>query len=273
MNKIQQRLEAEFTALGIPFGEPGFDAHSNFLRAEQGDSQFLGKYAEFVVHRSYDDVYLQTVRPKIESIANFLASALKMDGRKGACIDASQALSRMLDKLGIWNTMIKGALTISFNPTSGVKRKYFPPIMAPGNMAKAGHVWLVAPPFIVVDVTAKFQPYASGEEEHLPECVLIESLKPCAYDENDLAEHEYRQMLGAYLGRRPNLEDVLRSDPGISSRIAVLGYGEAFVRDVTLKYVSVAGSASDGPLDSMRSLQLNGKYPKEIFSEYLGSLK
>src|SRR5258708_3092372 len=98
-----QKLDRVFSRLGINFDVPGFHDTPEFKRAEQDNPTLLETYGDFVEARSYSASYLAWARPIILDAAAYLHRELVRDGRPGACIDASIALSQFLDRLGVWN--------------------------------------------------------------------------------------------------------------------------------------------------------------------------
>ena len=167
------RLTADFTANGIPIDKPGFYDHPQFIAIEKSFPIYLNNYARFVQQRSYDGFYLDRARREIPIIANALHRELLSDGRQGACVDASAALSRILEKEGYWNFVVKGSLTITFASTSRIPNRYFWSVDQ-GDFV-AGHAWVFAPPFKVLDITIRQQGHTRHEREYLPDSVLAES--------------------------------------------------------------------------------------------------
>ncbi len=264
----QRDLEAIFGSYGIPLDKPGFYDHRNFLTQEKQDPCFLGKYAEYVLCREYDSEYLTSARAEIEALGGHLYDELLRDGRKGACVDLSGSFSRMLDELGVWNFPVKGSLTVTFDSETGLPRAYFPPIMSGRNRAVAGHCWVYAPPFVVVDLTLSAQPYTRNEALHLPSYVMLEELDGADLEVMDLMESEAQQIFVNSYGRFPSKQDLDRIDPGIFDRAKSLGLGKACIGKAQLKYASLGMGASDCSLNQITSLQLSGKYPAQVFQEY-----
>src|SRR6266702_523451 len=201
----QKRLERAFRNRSIDFSRPGFCDDEPFLRAERLDARFLETYARYVEVRTYDDVYLTNAREKIEIVAEAVRSAVASDGRSGACVHASGMVARMLDRLQVWNYVAKVTLTITFGP-SGHEPQYFW-VLDEGNFV-ASHAIVVAPPYSVVDVTVKHQPYPRDKRALLPEIVLADQLEPSTWAADDLANP---QLLNAVRAAGMRLEDYLKS--------------------------------------------------------------
>lgn len=257
-------FEHDFKERGIPTDNPGFCDHPNFLATEALDPSFLTNYAAFVARRPYDPAYLDSARITISNAAEMLYQVLLKHGRLGACVDISGILSRILDQEGIWNCPIKGSLTIDFPAESGLESSYFWSVDH-GNFV-AGHAWIFAPPFTVVDVAIKQQPYRQPKLTYLPEKILSEDRQSVAVSLGDIASPSVQaEMLMHGIPREhhldvsvPQLADMLKVFPAIS----VPG-----LRDSRLKYTPVAVGMPDVPFEQMRNMDFNGKTPWELYNE------
>ena len=150
-SETHDQLRREFAGLGIPMDAPGFYDHPAFVAIEKKNPKFLEAYAKFVQSRPIDRTYIAQVRQVVGIVGPMWNEELVLDGRLGACIDLSMVLSRTLESGGVWNYVVKGALTIEFPKNSGYGKTYFWPI----DIAKvaAGHVWVCAPPYSIIDLT------------------------------------------------------------------------------------------------------------------------
>lgn len=270
MNELAE-LEAVFGKLEINVRQPGFYDEPAFIAAEAQDPRFLEKYAEYVATRSYSEEYLEQARHVVLGLGRFLFEKLREDGRKGACIDAGMALSRMLEREGIWNYVVKGALTIHFDTSTRLAPTHFCPIMASGNPATAGHVWVVAPPFKVIDVSVAFQPYSRGESRYIRECILAQKTESDSVEWQDIIDPECVPEFLRSTGRLPTLEDVENMFPGLLRCVSVFGVHSIRLPKTVLKYTASGIGASVEPLEKIRSLSLSGRYPEEVYREFLGS--
>lgn len=230
----------------------------------------LEAYADFVEDREYGDEYLSSAKAAIERTARFLFERLVADGRKGACVDASCVLSRFLERQGVWNYVVKGALTIVFPPGANLKPRHFCPIMATGNPAVAGHAWVCAPPFRVVDLTVALQPYEHGEEHYLGDMLLEEAGVPVSVTAADLFDPNPAYHL-RYGRPFPSLDDAKRECPALFKRIDRYGALEVTRGQTCLRYFATAISASDTPLETARNLQLSGKWPIDLWQDFESS--
>jgi hypothetical protein len=256
----QKRLERAFQNRSIDFSHPGFCDDEPFLRAERLDARFLETYARYVEVRTYDDSYLAIARKKVEIVAEAVRNAVASDGRSGACVHASGMVARMLDRLDIWNYVAKSTLTISFGAT-GHESQYFW-VLDDGNFV-ASHAIVVAPPFGVVDVTIKQQPYPPDKRALLPEIVLANRLEWSTWAPDDLANP---QLLGAVSAAGMRFGDYLKSaHPQMLEVMSALPARLLRAGDVALKYVPVAIGGFVEQLEELTGYEPCGRTAIEIF--------
>src|ERR1051325_826157 len=214
MRQAADALTAIFARFNIDTRLPGFYDSPQFRAEEARNPQFLSLYNDFVVTRTYDAEYRDGVRDRVTKLAQFMSRELHADGRLGACVDASAVAMRILESEGLWCCMFKGGLRIDFPPATNLRAQFFFPLMRPDNPAVAGHAWLVAPPFSIVDLTLSGQPFRSDEQRRLlPPVVLVENAeraRPATLTE--LAEPELLELYVRHLGRRPTFADVVPPD-------------------------------------------------------------
>ncbi|MDW5419084.1 hypothetical protein R6242_21155 [Iodobacter sp. CM08] len=181
--RVCSQMEEFFASKKIPI-TPGMHDHANFLKEENKNPRLLDSLARYIEVRSYTDEYLADARQKIQIVVDAVYQAVKNDGRLGACVDASGMIGRMLDALCIWNYVAKVSLTIDYPEASDKKSTQFWSIDQ--RNFDAPHVVVVAPPFSVIDVTVKLQPYSNNESAYLPNFVLADETKPARWNVNDL---------------------------------------------------------------------------------------
>lgn len=261
-------LAQDFRSRGIPTNAPGFCDDPSFLAVERSDPGYLNNYAAFIAKRPYTPEYLSRAQATISKAASLLHSELIQTGRLGACVDISGILSRILDREGIWNCGVKGSLTVTFPSETGIKPRYFWSVDH-GNFV-AGHAWVFAPPYTVLDVSVKQQPYGEKECAFLPETVLSVETTPATVDVEDIVSPSARmEMLRhgvppsqhLYYGA-PCIPDIFSAFPPIS----VPG-----LHGATLKYSPVAIHAPDGSFEEMRNMTFNGLTPWELYSSKLSA--
>ena len=259
-SSAQKALERAFQKRSIDFSRPGFCDAEPFLRAERLDARFLETYARYVEVRPYDDTYLNMARRKIEIVAEAVRSAVASDGRMGACVHASGTVARMLDRLQIWNYVAKATLTITFG-TSDHEPQYFW-VLDEGNFV-ASHAIVVAPPYGVVDVTVKQQPYPPDIGALVPEIVLADQFEHSTWTPDDLANPVLQMAVramgvpfGDYLKRtQPQMLEVMSALP---ARLVLAG-------SVELKYVPVAIGGFVEQLEELTGYQPGGRAAIDIF--------
>ena len=243
--ETHDQLRREFAELGIPMDDPGFYDHRVFVAIEKKNPEFLEAYAKFVQSRPIDYTYIARVRRVVGIVAPMLNEELVLDGRLGACIDMSMVLSRILECESVWNYVVKGALTIEFPKNSGYANTYFWPIDI--RKVAAGHVWVCAPPYSIIDLTIHQQPFGGDRLKHLPPFVLSESAERYSPTIVDICSPEVvsdLQRRGAPLTNetlyhiQPNLRGIFQSFPATVERH----------NSTILNYAPCAITASDRPL-------------------------
>ena len=251
-----------FRRLEIPTSDPGFCDHPSFLELERQNPELLNLYAAFVARSRYSPEYLERAEVKIRRAAQALHRELLAHGRLGACVDISGILSRILDREGIWNTCVKGSLTISFPPESGIGPRYF--WSCDRGEFVAGHAWLLAPPFTVVDISARQQPYEGLESNYIPEYVLSNDSEPTHVEVEDIISPEVRlAMVQQGIPPDRHLEFGARYVPGIFAAIPPIMVPG--MDGSSLKYSPVAINAPDCPLEEMRNMDFGGMTPWELY--------
>lgn len=254
----------------IDISEPGFFDDPNFLAFEKEDPRFLICYAKYVYGKKYNSEYLKNAEQKIIKVCEIMYSELVKDGRKGACIDLSVVLARILDKLGVWNFVVKGAVAIEFPENSQLEAAYYWPLDT--NDAKAGHVWIYAPPFKVIDLTLHEQPYPNSEQNYLPDKTLLKKHIPVNFSIKDLCSPEFRTLM-AMEGFPLSLQGVYRINPEIKRFVSTFKISSVLEHKGTkVNYIPCAVGGSDRPLEEIESLNLSGKTGYEVYKESIEPL-
>lgn len=261
-------LSKVFSRYDIPSTDPGFCDHPAFLKLETRNPELLNLYAAFVAKKTYSADYLSWARGVITRSATALHAELVRNGRQGACVDVSGILSRILDREGVWNVGVKGSLTIQFPKESGLETQYFWS-SDEGNFV-AGHAWLLAPPFTVVDISVRQQPYKSAMKHYLPEMVLSEESRRVDVFVEDIVSPSVRQaMLRCGIPKEHHLTACARYVPGIFEAIPPVLVPA--MDGTILKYSPVAIHAPDKPLEEMENMDFGGLTPWELYTRKLRS--
>lgn len=260
-----QAIELEYERLGISTAHPGFYDEPAFVRAEQLDGRFLNTYARYVQRRQYTTEYLAKADSIVRLVSGHLFDELCRDGRLGACIDASMVLSRILDREDVWNYVVKGALTIDFGTGPDDVRHFWP--IDEGTVATAAHVWVVAPPFAIVDITVSRQPCGERLRGRLPELILETGNTPAEVTAHDICSPGTRRE-GARQGFHGE-RVIYGYEPELLRFFPVFPATMVKRDQLSLKYVPCAIGASDGPLEAITSLRLSGRTGLEIYKDLI----
>ena len=165
------KISGMLRAKGVRIDRIAFYNEDAFRVVERHDPIFLQYYAAWVRSRPRDTAYEERVRKILPAVAEAVASEVARDGKVGVCIDVSMMLLKMLEAQDIWCYAAAGALTIASKlriPIRFCKYDVRP---------TAGHYWIVAPPFEIVDITLPYQLWHGAEREILPSLVLLETAK------------------------------------------------------------------------------------------------
>ena len=183
-NSSIKNIIKDFNLKNINISEVGFYDDCNFFKVEMKNPTYCLNYAKYVKDREYSEEYLKKARKKIPIIVDELHKELVKDGTFGACRNSSMILSRILEKEGFWNYIVNGSLSIFYPNKSKFKNDYF--FYREVSHSNIGHVWVVAPPFGVIDISIKQQCWDKNKIKLIPNIVLSESLKTEHYKTNDI---------------------------------------------------------------------------------------
>lgn len=247
--------------MGLATDMPGFYQDSLFLRAEQRQTAYINKYARFVRDRDYSNSYLSKSETTIRHVATSLRLELQKDGRSNLCVAASKVLSKMLERLGIWNFVIAGSLVVScWQKGRDHRRCFYTFDVQPGDVA---HAWVVAPPFQIIDLTLQQQWYKGFNREVLPKMLLQRDTVKSKAHVGDLCTPALRRGL--------NLKGIADEDildlicPSFRLFSSVFAPEGVYTKSALLKYIPVRIITPEGDLDGLQSLTLNKKNPTRLF--------
>lgn len=151
-------VKARLAAAGVPTQKPGFFDHPNFLAQEQVSPEYLENYHRFVRSVPLDDLYTDRAKVLVPEIARGVAAYFASQNKLGACQLASMALSRALDDVGVWNCCMQGAFSARLAGVPESARTFHAfQAEATATGTVYGHAWVYAPPYYVVDVSARLQ--------------------------------------------------------------------------------------------------------------------
>ncbi|BAL97221.1 hypothetical protein [Rubrivivax gelatinosus] len=255
-------IERDFLARRVPLDSPGFYDHPNFMEVERANPCYLNNYARYVHDRQRTPAYDEHVRQTVPIVARVFHEHLKANGRLGACVDISGMISRALEMEGIWNFVVKGSLTIEFPREAKIAPKFFWSVDA--GQFTAAHAWVVAPPYFIVDVAIRLQPYSEGEERYLPEviCSYAETLTTGTLD--DVVSPEVRTCL-AFMGI-PKARQLSKASPNTPNFMKVFPARLFKFGETAMKFVPVATTAPDTRFQDMCAMLFDGKTGFELYA-------
>jgi hypothetical protein len=266
MTKLSRtQIERALSKHGIDYSAPGFYDTPAFKAVEKEHPTFVMSYAEYVDSLTFPDDYLARARKSATEAAEFMHLALVKDGRRGACIDASGTLQRILEREGIWNYFVVGGLRVEFPASSRIPDIHFWPLVHPDNPAQTGHAWLRVPPFAVIDITLPIQEYSAKVAAYFGNYVITEESVPYEAEAGDLFENELVELLIKKNGHHPTLRNL---PPSQIEFMTIFPAFEIQYRQLRLKYIPMRISAMDAGLEGMKNLCLSGKYPLELYKEF-----
>lgn len=253
-----------FKSLGIPTSDIAFYNHPKFLEAEIQNPKLIELYAAFVRLRPRDDAYEEYARKIVPLVAQILAEEIQSDGQLGACVDAAQMLNKILEELGIWSYLVQGSMTIS-EPSLPCPTYFWlfdeKPI--------PGHVWVTAPPFDVIDITLKAQPYERHEADLLPIVVVSEGEMRIRPESTEFLEPS---ILASALSRvgGPIKTVHERAYPGMMSAVNFFPSWQLKKGKLILRYATGGISLSDAPnLTAIKNRKWNGRHAFAVLSDII----
>ncbi len=255
-------IQRDFLARGVVTDAPGFYDQPAFMAHERANPKYLNNYARFVHERPRSIEYDAYVRKIAPLVTDVYQEELKRNGRLGACVDISALVSRALEREGIWNFIVKGSLTITFPPASHIGAKYFWSFDT--NQFVAAHAWVAAPPFFVLDVAVRLQPYAGKEARYLPRIVCEDGERIVRATVDDIVAPEVQMQLSAR--GIPTSKQLQYASPETPAFIATFPTRLIDFQGTELKYIPVATTAPDLPFEKMRSMSFDGKSGYEVYA-------
>jgi hypothetical protein len=262
-------IRAEFLRRGIPVEKPGFYDHPAFLQLKAEDPEALCAYARYVIEQPYAPEYFPFAENTIHIVSGILYRELVLDGRLGACIDTSMVMSRILDRLGVWNFIVNGAVTTVYPQESSLTNGYYWPIHK--SSAQAGHAWISAPPFSVVDMTIGRQPQDFHPHDFVPDFVYSKERADFPVYIDDICSEAVRAEMAAR-GTPISLEGLFREHPRLQAFFAAFP-GTLYSHNGALyEYIPVDVLEPIGPLEAITDLCLNGKFGHQIWKEKIAPL-
>ena len=259
--KLSKSLQRIFANKKIPYDNPGFCDHPAFLAEERNNPRFLEAYALYIETKKYTPEYLASAKHKIQVATEIIHRALEEDERRGACIDISMILSRILERLSVWNYIAKTTLTITFPDGCGLVPQYFWGVDE--GAFDAPHAIVVAPPFGIIDISVKHQPYNANQSKFLPTYVLTTDFERARYSIDDIVSPVASEHLRSY-GLTP-AEFIRQQRPSILEVANNLPSRSINYSGTVLKYVIIAVTGVVESLENMNGYKPAGKTAMELY--------
>lgn len=220
----------KFGRMGIDVSKPGFYDTPIFVEAERNERYIRETYADFVNGMPLSERYRADARNKVGELCEFISKRLPADPRgERLSLQIASVMSRILDKEGIWNYIVRGAFSVQ-SRTDAVA--YVRPFKTFSVKPAPDHAWLCVPPFKIVDVLGNV-PRDTNRV-----CVLEEAPAPATVDLTDLVEPEYRREFEKSAGRNLDLRELERLKPRYFISMRRYGIYQIRKRDLLLKYTS-----------------------------------
>lgn len=265
-------MPSRFALLRLDKSKPGFYDDPVFLAAEQRDTSLLDAYAGYIDELSFDADYLGYARARVVASARFLHERLIADGRKGACVDMSQMLSRFLEQQGVWNYIVKGAAAVYPATHTGMTAAFHWLYDSQADeQSVAPHAWVCAPPCNVVDLTLGRQENA-GDDRLLQEPIVAEGARRGSPRIEEVFDPPIRAAYARQLGRPITMSDLVKVDKALVTKLQQRGTWEVELPVVLIRYVGVAVTAPDQPFEMARGWLLGGKSGWELWREFESTL-
>lgn len=230
-----------FRELGIDISQPGFYDQPNFVAQERRDSRFAERYAEWVLLRERDQTYDARVQTIVPQVTNILQRRIVQHGWYGACIAMTAILTRILDRLGIWNIPMRGSASVY---AEGASRHFAIIDQNEGAGFDTGHMWVIAPPYDVIDVTLHYQRWRGDAfQRHVPPIILGKGLANVKARAQDVIAPELRSQMP----RDPDIHYTVFPD---QRRVLETFAAKKFISGSTdIRYVPAGVSFPDLPLE------------------------
>lgn len=236
------QLLRRFASVGIDTSAPGFFDDRQFVAEECRDRRFLELYSEWVVHRERTADYDAHVREVLAKLAPIISARLDRYQWFGSCIAVTGILTRMLDRLGVWNTVMKGS--VSIRNSDGQSRHFAIVDEHEGRGYETGHYWFVAPPFDIVDLSLYHQRWRRGDEAFqtlAPKVVLAER--------TEIVKTRADDVIAPALIRSGADAEMHRALPDQKRFGAIFPPRRGVLDGLVLRYVASGSTALDVPLE------------------------
>lgn len=261
-------LTADFKAAGIDPNRFGFYDQLAFLARESASPAYLTRYAEWVITRPIAPDYAAHVRAVVPKLAHLLATAFAAYDARGRCIAASCMMTRMLDRLQVWSFGIFGSVVLEV-PALDLRRTIHTIAFKGASRKVAGHAWVCAPPFLVVDFSLALQHWDPPIARLIPDVVLAESQASAVHASVEDCVSDGVRALFAQTEGWPDPFLHHRLDPRLAGFHQRFPARDVMVPDLQMRFVPVVVQQ---PAERLEQMELNGveQAGRTIWNNYVG---
>jgi hypothetical protein len=190
---------ARFVGLGVDAVSLGGVLSDAFLRALERDPFLAVEYAQLVLARPRDAEEEARIRREVESAMDYALAVAERAGN-GRCADISLFLMALLEARGVPSFGVNGSCIVSDEEGDLTGFNFLDSLDEPG-ATLTGHMWVVAPPFSVLDATIAYQDPIPLTRPHQPppHVVSEEYIPEYQVRQNDMVAPRSRGQLSADL--------------------------------------------------------------------------
>ena len=244
------RIDAQFKDMGVDTSSLGFYDQQAFLDQEAKNPKLLEAYGRWVALRPRSDAYEKHAKAVVPKVAQLIGNAFSEDGFQGSCIAGAGMISRILDRLGVWNYGIMGSATFEvgspriWRGLATVDHRDFP-------NAVLGHAWVSAPPYVVVDATVLLQRWGDDPiVKYLPPVLVSENPRRTSPSVDDVVSASKREEYFRAEGRADG-QLHFRLEPNLVRFGTLFPASEIQAVNLKARYVPTAISMTDVPLEQI----------------------
>tara|TARA_R110002073_G_scaffold6555_4_gene38630 strand:+ start:12546 stop:13364 length:819 start_codon:yes stop_codon:yes gene_type:complete len=261
-------LTEDFANRNIPVDSPGFYDHPNFMQVEEKNASYLSNYAKFVDDRPRKPSYDDYVKHAVPAVAEIFSKKLIAHGDLKPDTSVVALISKTLERMNVWNYVVRGSMTLNFPTESGIETRHFWSLDQGG--FKTAHVWLVVPPFYIVDVALSLHDFTEAETAYIAPLICAEA--------NNIIKPEIEDVISeGYCAHLKNI-NVPRSEyfsvisPQTEKFLRVFPTREVVSDQLKIKYIPISVSAPDVPFEQMTAIRFDGKTAFDIYENEISGL-
>ncbi|WP_454655095.1 hypothetical protein [Bosea beijingensis] len=253
-----KELQAHFDNLGIDTSKPGFYDDPRYLAYERSHPLFTEAYAEWVQVRPRTPQYDAHVRDVVPRLADIITARLERHKWYGGCIAITGIATRIMDELGVFNAPVSGSAAV-YAP--GDSRHFAVIDDLDGAGYETGHMWIVAPPFDIVDLTLYYQRWEGDKFQRLiPPQILATGSRTVRPRVRDMVAPEVLYRFGQHPDSFPIPSDqtrILKTFPAQQVQI----------QDIDIRYVPAGIRIPQEGIEGVNKDENQGVSAKRIWEE------